>query len=92
MELKTLQRKLHDKVKSLKEKNAPAHALLKSVFIWVSFAAILTGLDLSRKLELQYKDHDRIREKMKKATQNTFQKMSKKYLDSEKLVCCFSPI
>ncbi|KAG6836487.1 hypothetical protein H0H93_007586 [Arthromyces matolae] len=83
LEVKSRQRKLHEKVRKLKAKNEPAHALLKyrlPVFFFLSRPDLL-----SRKLETDHKEYEKTRDDFKKTAQAKFNKMKTKWVASEKL-------
>lgn len=89
MEVKTRQRKLHEKVKKLKAKNEPAHALLKYDQLYYQFRIFWIG---GRKLEAEHKEYEKTREEFKKTALAKFNKMKTKWVASEKLVCVHLPL
>ena len=84
LENKAKQRELHQKVKKLKERNAPAHDLQESVFIITSY--VTSSNPTNSKLKRQLKRADGERERKKAALQEQFRQMNRKRDAADKIV------
>lgn len=105
LETKERQRALHNIVKQLQDKNAPAHALLEYVSSLTSFRHLspvscfiidlirmmLTQRRYLRTYAKKHKELIKARDDSKKKCQATFKKMTAKWEDSDKLVCTSFP-
>lgn len=90
LEVKNARATLRLKVQKLKEKNAPAHDLLKYVPGLHHGYMRAHPIYHCRKLEQSVKDVDTKREGLKKSTQAKFKKLGAKSKSNDELVCFLS--